>query len=96
MGKHAFSQKNFLSYLQLYPDADAIEIAEVRNWMMEGYSPFENGSGICDDKGRTMDFIAAMRFEDAMYEQFKENPDVFLHNMAPAKNCRIGAPDLPF
>lgn len=90
------NMQEYRDYLRLYPDADGLEKAEVRSWMMKGYSPYENGSGICDDKGRMMDYIAAMRFEDEMYKAYKENPEQFLKNMA-STNCReTGAPDLPF
>ena len=66
MGKQVFSQQEFRKYLRHYPDADCIEIAEVRNWMMKGFSPYENGNGLSDDNGKAMDFIAAMRYEEEM------------------------------
>lgn len=80
----------------MYPDADAIELADVRNWVRTGHSPYGNGDGICDDNGREMDFIAAMRFEDEMYQIYREDPEAFLESLKPKPAGALQDLDLPF
>ena len=96
MGKQMFSQHELTEYLKLHSDANETEIAAVREWMRDGFSPYENGNGICDEKGRTMDFISAMRFDTDRYQQFMKTPEAFQSRTAQGMNYRPGAPDLPF
>ncbi len=60
------------NYLTRFPDADPLEITELRNWMQQGHSPYENGDGLCREDGSPLDFINAMRFWD---ELRKLDPD---------------------
>ena len=37
------------------------ECAELRQWVMEGNSPYDNGWYLCDEDGCPLDFVSAVR-----------------------------------
>ena len=37
------------------------ERAELRQWVMDGNSPYDNGWNHCDEDGRPLDFVSAIR-----------------------------------
>ena len=62
----AKAQDEMKEYLKRFPDADPLEIAELKNWVQQGHSPYENGDGLSRDDGSLLDFISAMRFWDEL------------------------------
>lgn len=40
---------------------NADERAELRQWVMEGNSPYDNGWYVCDEDGCPLDFVTAIR-----------------------------------
>ena len=65
------------AYLKHFPDATAEEISELRKWVKDGNSPYENGDDVCDDRCHPMDFINTMRFWDGMRQEWLEDTEGF-------------------
>lgn len=61
-------------YLKKFPDATAEEIHDLREWVKDGHSPYENGDFVADEHGGPLDFINTMRFWADMLKQYEEDP----------------------
>ena len=56
------------SYLSSVPDVGKHEIAALKAWVEQGYSPYSNPSHIADEQGRELPFIQAFRTEQELGE----------------------------
>ena len=80
------AHREMWAYLKHFPDATAEEIADLRRWVKEGNSPYENGNGVYDDSCHIMDFISALRFCDGMYREWLEDPEGFAERYLPSND----------
>ena len=78
------------------------ERAELRQWVMEGNSPYDNGWYLCDEDGCPLDFVYAMRIaqdetvmSNAMYayDTCKDEPAILVSVADPVD---IASMDMPF
>ena len=65
------------SYLKRFPDATPEEKQTLRRWVNSGHSPYENGDYIVNDDGGPMDFISALRFWEAEYQEYLKDPKAY-------------------
>lgn len=73
-------------YLKGYPDATREEIAQVREWVLEGNRPEWPPYPAYDDRGCLVDFLASIRFFD----------DLDFHEEAASHEMTPDTDDLPF
>lgn len=52
-------------------------------WIKAGNSPYDNGDFTADDTGHPMDFINAMRFQDAQYAEYQDDSVSFRERYLP-------------
>jgi hypothetical protein len=95
------SRPDVQQYLSQFPDVTPTEKAELLKWIKAGNSPYDNDEYVCDDTGRPMDYINAMRFWKDMYEEYLADPVGFRERFLPdAEPCTQvdtgGDDDLPF
>lgn len=78
------------------------ERAELRQWVMEGNSPYDNGWYLCDEDGCPLDYVSAMRIardESVMssamyaYDTSKDEPAILVSVADPVD---ITSTDMPF
>ena len=78
------------------------EHAELRQWVMDGNSPYDNGWNLCDEDGRPLDFVSAVRIvrdETVMsnaiyaYDTCKDEPAILV---SVADSVDIASTDMPF
>jgi len=78
------------------------EHAELRQWVMAGNSPYDNGWNLCDEDGCPLDFVSAMRIvydETVMsnaiyaYDTCKDEPAILV---SVADSVDIASTDMPF
>lgn len=78
------------------------ERAELRQWVMDGNSPYDNGWNLCDEDGCPLDFVSAMRIvhdETVMsnaiytYDTCKDEPAILVSD---ADSVNLLSADMPF
>lgn len=78
------------------------ERAELRQWVMDGNSPYDNGWSLCDEDGCQLDFVSAVRIvrdETVMsnaiyaYDTCKDEPAILV---SAADSVDIASTDMPF
>ena len=70
-------KREMRSYLKRFPDATSEEKQALRRWVNSGHSPYENGDYIVNDDGGPMDFISALRFWEAEYQEYLKDPEAY-------------------
>lgn len=70
----SMSDKEYLDwllkqYLKEIPDITSEELKDLKEWINEGHSPYENGCYICDDNCKPMDFVHAQRFMEELAKE---------------------------
>ncbi|MCL2853851.1 MAG: hypothetical protein FWE20_12645 [Defluviitaleaceae bacterium] len=55
-------------------DMSAEEQKDLRKWVSDGHSPYENPCLFCDDDGHVMEYIQAVR----IWEDMVSNPDDYI------------------
>ena len=63
-----YLRREMQRYLSSVPDAEKNEIAALKAWVEQGYSPYSNPSHIADAQGRELPFIQALRTEQELDE----------------------------
>lgn len=67
------------------------ERMELYQWVSRGNSPYDNPSLVAEESGRPMDFVSAMRFEEARYQELKnmtpEELDAFFGRRTEQDDC---------
>ena len=99
-------QKEYLAeLLQQYEERTPMnseERAELRQWVMDGNSPYDNGWNLCDEDGCPLDFVSAIRIvqdETVMsnaiyaYDTCKDEPAILV---SAADSVDIVSTDMPF
>ena len=71
--------------LAMHPDATPEEKADLKRWVKDGNSPWDNPSYLYDDYGRPMDFIEGSRVQKEMDLEFEQDPVAFLRRWGIAE-----------
>ena len=78
------------------------EHAELRQWVMEGNSPYDNGWYLCDEDGCLLDYVSAIRIvhdESVMsnviyaYDTCKDEPAILV---SVTDSVDTASTDMPF
>lgn len=62
----AYLRRELQTYLATVPDAAEKELAALTAWVEQGYSLYCNPSHIADEQGRELPFIQALRAEQEL------------------------------
>jgi len=69
----AILRKDLREYEAKIGDVTAEERKDLRKWVADGHSPYENPCLFCDDDGYVMDFITAVR----IWEDMSNDPEAY-------------------
>lgn len=98
MRNQYLSRPDVQRYLSQFPDVTPTEKAELLKWIKAGNSPYSNDEFVYDDAGCPMDYINAMRFWEAMHEEYLADPvgfhERFLQEAEPCTLVDTGGDDV--
>ena len=78
----AFLREELREYMLAAGDLTADEKTDLRRWVSDGNSCYDNPCLLCDESGRPMDFISGCRTNDDM----RENPSDYFFG-EPGGTC---------